>query len=517
MASSRKTARGIRNRFPAQLFFLLFGIAVFSSTTKGAPPSDRPNVLLILSDDHAAYAQGAYGSGIAWTPHLDRLAAGGSLFSRAYSNSPMCTPSRQSLITGKYPFSSGVTLLQTALSEEELTLAEILKVAGYETAAMGKMHFNSQLKHGFELRVDRPEYRRHLKENPPAPLPEGTPALGPWRPFRDHARVWLNGSYLPYPARHADMLGTFLAGEAIGFLKKEHRRPFFLVVSFYEPHSPFHFPIEYAGKFDPEKIPVPEVGPEDHSQIPLIFRDLAAGEKQRIAASYYTSVEFLDRNIGRVLEALEERGLKDDTLVLYAGDQGYNLGHHGRFEKHCFYEQAVRSPLLASWPGRIPANQSIPDLVEFVDIVPTVLEACRVRPPPGLHGKSFLPLIDGRRGENPYREYAVSFYHGNEEAMVCTERWKLIYCTGKRARDDGYITDDPTPGRYWKLFDLESDPREMRDLSGRPDLAGRIRRMEEVLLERFEAGRPENRKAPQSFKLEEKLDWYLVPPELREK
>jgi choline-sulfatase len=476
-------------------------------------------VLLILGDDHAAYALGCYGSSIARTPNLDRLAAGGALFLRAYANSPVCTPSRQSLLTGRYPHAAGVTLLKTALAEEEVTLADVLGEAGYETAAIGKMHFNSSLRHGFGLLVDLPEHRERLRLAPPPPLPAsdgpgGIETLGPWRPFRDHARVWLNGSYLPFPARNADMAGTFFAGEAARFLRRERGRPFFLVVSFHEPHSPFHFPIEYRGRHDPERLPLLELGPDDAPQVPLIFRDLTPREKQRIAAAYYTSVEFLDKNVGLVLDALRESGRERDTLVIYAGDHGYTLGHHGRFEKHCFYEEAVRAPLIVRCPGRIAAGERRTELVELADIFPTALEAAGVEPPPERHGRSLLELLRGA-GEPPWRRHAVSIYCENEEAMVRTERWKLIYSTGKRAREDGYRTDDPTPGRYRRLFDLERDPDEMRDLSAEPEHRELIAELEEALLERLETTAPADLKPPPGLSREEKLDRLLIPAELQ--
>src|SRR5207253_110961 len=130
---------------------------------------------------------------------------------------------------------------------------------------------------------------------------------------------------------------TFFAGRAAQYLAERRDRPFFLMVSFYEPHSPFHFPVEYRGRHKPDEYPVPKAGPEDDWQIPAIFRDLTDREKQGIAAAYHTSVEFLDRNVGRVLAALRELGLEEDTLVIFIGDHGYFLGHHGRFEKHCLF------------------------------------------------------------------------------------------------------------------------------------------------------------------------------------
>ncbi len=147
------------------------------------------------------------------------------------------------------------------------------------------------------------------------------------------------------------MDGTYLAEQAAEYVTRPHERPFFLLVSFYEPHSPYRFPIEFANRHEPSEVTAPTPGPEDDNQIPAVFRDLTPREKQGIAAAYHTSVEFLDENVGRVLAALDRAGHADDTLVVYMSDHGYLLGQHGRFEKHCSFDEAVRVPLAMRWRG----------------------------------------------------------------------------------------------------------------------------------------------------------------------
>src|SRR5947209_7129917 len=180
------------------------------------------------------------------------------------------------------------------------------------------------------------------------------------------------------------------------------------MVSFYEPHSPFRFPVGYRGRHKPENFPVPKPGPEDDAQIPRVFRDLTDRDKQGISAAYYTSVEFLDKNVGLVLEALERSGHARDTLVIYTGDHGYLLGQHGRFEKHCCYEPAVRAPLLVRFPGHVRPRQSTPALVEFIDIVPTVLAYCGVPAPAAVQGKSLAPVLEGKARE--HRQWVIAEY-----------------------------------------------------------------------------------------------------------
>ena len=448
----------------ARMIFTLIALVTSAQLTWAAQPK-KPNVLIICGDDHAAYVMGAYGNKLVRTPNLDRLAASGMRFDRAYCSSPVCTPSRQSFLTGRYPRTIGVTQLPTPLPEAEETLADLLKRAGYRTAAIGKMHFNSTLKHGFDVRLDIPDHRKWLDAKGKRPPPEGVDVLPAWKPFKDHARTWLNSKTLPF-AHHDEMAGTYFADRAIQFLKDAKDEPFLLMVSFTEPHSPFHFPIEYRGRHQTAKFAVPKVGRDDDDQVPAIFRDLTDQEKQGIAAAYYTSVEFLDHNVGRVLETLEKLSLAEDTLIIYLGDHGYCLGHHGRFEKHSLYEVAVRSPFLMSHKGRIPAQKTSAALVGLIDMVPTILETFGQEIPKSVQGKSLAPLLAGKTSK--VRDAFFVEYAENEEALVRTDDWAFFYGTGKRERKDGYHTGKPLSGRRLRLYDMKNDPEQMTNLAKEP-------------------------------------------------
>jgi choline-sulfatase len=475
----------------------------------------RPNVLWICADDHAPYVCGAYGNKIVRTPNLDRLAAEGMRFDRAYCNSPVCTASRQSFLCGRYPRTLGVTLLQTPLPAGEQTLATVMHGAGYDTAAIGKMHFNSNLGHGFDFRIDVPQHTHYLKEYPPPPLAPNIKVQPPWRPFRDPARIWLNSACLPFGARDEDMTGTFFARQAADYLGNRRDKPFFLMVSFYEPHSPFRFPVEYHGKYKPEQFSVPKIGREDDAQIPAIFRNLTDREKQGIAAACYTSTEFMDKNVGVVLDALKRSGHADDTLVIYTGDHGYMLGQHGRFEKHCCYEPAVRSALLVRWPKHIKPRQSTRALVEFVDIAPTTLDFCGVKVPATMQGKSMAALL---RGEvRRHRHHVVVEYSENEEAMIRTERWKLIYGTGKRKRQDGYATGRPLPGRTIQLYDEDNDPDETTNLAGKPEHARRVADLIGKLAEHMTRTARQPELIPKDGDVHAVLEYCLQPNDVKPK
>jgi choline-sulfatase len=468
-------------------------IAALACLLGGLPPQDRtgPNVLIICADDHAAYVMGAAGDAKVRTPNLDRLASRGLRFDRAFANMPLCTPSRHSFITGRYPRTIGVTCLGTPFPDRETTLAELLKSAGYDTCAIGKMQFNTERSHGFDRLVYSAEYQDHVRRKGRQPLPKDLDVLPPWKAFTDPA-VWLNSRYRPFGAADADMVGTFFAREAAGYLESRvGERPFFLMVSFNEPHSPYRFPIEYRDRHRPASFAVPKPGPEDDEGLPAAFRGLSEQDKQGILASYYTSVEFMDKNVGLVLDALERSGRAKDTLVIYLSDHGLLLGQHGWFEKHALFDPAVRAPLIVRHPGRVGEGRASGALVELVDLVPTVLEFAGLDVPANVQGRSLVGLLEGRTAAHRSRvfvEYAL-----NEEAMVRTERWKLIYSLGKTERRDGFATGRPPGGRRVRLYDLAEDPGETVDLAARPEQAERVRELTSALAEHLKktARRPE--------------------------
>jgi choline-sulfatase len=406
---------------------------------------------------------------------------------------------------------AGVTRLPTALAPDKPTLAKQFKKAGYATAVFGKMHLNRAAApglFGFDVMMTETEIRAAwVKDVKPQSIPPEARTKPPWKPFQDPARIWLNAERLPYPRIEAEMLGTYIAERAAHYLEQNAERPFAMWVSFMEPHSPFDFPVEYTDRIDPRRFRVPPVGPEDGPQIPLIFRDLNDDQKRGINAAYYTSVSFLDRNIGRVLAALRRLNLEDDTFVVYMADHGYNLGHHGRFEKHCGYDQAMRVPLIMRYPGRIRRGV-VKDFTEHVDVTATIVEVMNLDPLPVLHGQSLRPYLEGHRIEKP-RDHVFTEYLENEEAYIRSDRWKYIFCSGKRARTDGYAVENPTPGRYRRLYDLAKDPGEFHDVAARNPAV--VAAMDALMLERLRATHPDAASEPQSLSREEAIEFYLRP------
>lgn len=483
-------------------------LAAVAAPLFGQSAPKKLNFVFLLADDHAGYAWGAAGDRLASTPHLDSLAAGGVRFTAHFCNSPVCTPSRQSLLTGQMPHSAGVTRLMTPLDPAKATLARQFKKAGYTTAVFGKMHFQTPGAphlHGFDLCATEDvltrEWRRQVH---PRALPTGVHVKPPWRPFQDPARIWLNADQLPYGCHDEDMRASFQVREAERFVEEHRAGPFALWVSFLEPHSPYDFPFDDRGRYSPRQFKAPRPSSEDLWQIPMVFRSLNDADKRGVAAAYYTSVHFLDRKIGGVLAKLKALGLDQNTVVIYTADHGYHLGQHGRFEKHCGFDEALRVPLIIRHP-QIRAGV-VTALTEHVDVSATITDLLGLEALPVQHGRSLRPLLEGG---DMGRDHIVSEYLENEEAFVRSKRWKFVYCSGKRARQDGYIVENSTPGRYQRLYDLRQDPSEMNSVAGgHPDV---VTGMKSLLLERFRETHPDAASEPTRASVEELLDFYLRP------
>lgn len=491
------------------------GLSVFSKHLTAARRGRKPNLLYILADDHAGYVLGADGNRLARTPNLDRLAGQGVRFTAHYCNAPVCTPSRQSFFTSLMPHAAGVTVLETPLSQERPTLAKQLSASGYRTGVIGKMHFNTPGRpglHGFDTaRTEDVVQKEWIAWAGPQPSWGDIRTKPTWRPFRDPARIWLNADKLPYPRAYEQMKSTWVAQQAHEFLKEHRNDPFALWVSFTEPHSPFDFPVEARGDYQPSQFTPPEVGSEDQEQIPVIFRDLSAADKQGIVAAYYSSVHYLDRNIGRVLESLRRLKLENDTLVVYMADHGYSLGHHGRFEKHCCYDPALRVPLIVRFPGRVRPGV-VTGFTESIDVPPTILDLMGAERFSVNHGHSLVPYLRGARPEQT-RASVFSEYLENEEACIRTTRWKFVHSSGRRARADGYRTGNPTPGRTVRLFDLAADPGEFHNVAEQhPDVVAELGR---VMLERFRTTHPEAGREPGGRPVPDTIEWYLRPRDAR--
>lgn len=496
------------------IVLILISLFSFSCQEKSQQSNqeDIQNIVFIIGDDHAAYALGSYGNEQIRTPNLDRMAAKGVRFKYAYANAPMCSASRQSILTGKYPHASGVTLLRTSFPDEQITIAEHLKQFGYTTGIIGKNHFNNNLSHGFDTLITRRDHAHYIKENRSHQTPDTIDVRPPWKPFRDHARTWLNADMRPSQYYDEESSGTFLANKAVDFIASNQDNKFCLWLGFHEPHSPFNFPIEYRGNFIPEDMPLPEGSLEDDRWIPLEFQDLTEEERRGIIAAYYTSVEYLDKNVGLVLDKLESLGLDKNTMIVYIGDHGYLLNHHKRFEKHMMWEPAIQAPLIIQTAGKYGENRVFDQQVEFVDLVPTILDELGVASMQSLQGKSLLPILN--QTTDQHKEYIFSEFLADNKAMVRTPKWKYIFTSGKRDLAQGYATGNPPSGILHRLYDQENDPNEHRDVSQSPENEQVLEELQMTLLDWFTQTHPNAYELPDGLSMDEKLTWFCEPPDV---
>ena len=419
----------------------------------------QPNILVIMSDEHAPQFSGFGGHPLVRTPHLDALAARGVLFRNAYCNSPLCVPSRMSFMTGRYPHHNGAYDNATALSSDAVTWTHLLRAAGYNAALSGKQHFvgPDQL-HGFQAQLAFDLHAsKHLAVSD---WSRGTPVAA--RPWHGVAQAG------PGSTREIEVDDQVEAA-ALAYIEDPARkeRPWVLDVGFIAPHFPFVVPQKYWDMYRPEDMDLP-VLPEGHveSQHPVFQRmrgmfgslQLFPEEQVRRArAAYYGLITYLDDKVGALMAALEQTGQLENTLVIYTSDHGEMNGEHGMWRKSNFYEQSVRVPLIMSCPALLPEARVVKASVSLVDVVATMVEAAGAEPVTPLDGESLLPLAPGDAGaETAWKDEVFSEYlaHGvaRPVAMLRRGQHKLIYS----------LDDAPL------LFDLEADPGEFTDLAADP-------------------------------------------------
>jgi choline-sulfatase len=476
------------------------------------------NVVVIVGDDHSYKTLGTYGNNTIRTPNLDKLGTQGVVFTNAYSSSPLCSASRQSLLTGKYPHSTGVNLLFTPFNDHtNETIAEHLKDEGFSTALIGKAHFNNHIwwslfeefpTYGFDTLISGREKIIWQKTHAPKPIPENIRTFQSLSPYPKNI-AQMNPEVLPQPYYDKDGTGTFLAQSAIQFIEAHKQYRFLLWLAFHEPHAPFAFPIEYAGKYNPEDIILPKGSPEDDHWIPERFKGFTEAQKKGIIASYYTSVEYMDKNVGLVIDGLKETGLYDETLIIYLGDQGYLLYDHKRFEKHTMWKESIKAPLIVFGSKHILKNRSKDELIEFIDIAPLICDALCVKPMNEAEGKSFFNLCAGLAYQE--KEYVFAEFLEDNKAMIANRDWKYIFTTGKRDLGQGYQTGLGASGIVHKLYDLQNDPEETMNVAYQEKNQDLLIRMQEKMLSRFMETHPNANELPDKLTMEGKLVWFCEP------
>ncbi len=426
-------------------------------------PSERLNVLFVAVDDLRPEL-GCYGHPKVRSPHIDRLAARGMRFDRAYCQFSVCNPSRASLLTGLRPDRTRVldnnTFFRKVLPDA-VTLPERFRREGYFTARVGKI---------FHGTADMEDPRAWDS----ASYPSGTPAgrKGEGRNLTEGRVKWC--SWLAAEGDDEDQADGQIAREAVAILEAKRDRPFFLAVGFHKPHDPFVAPRRYFEPYPLEALELPKEPAGRSPDLPHALGGWKAefdrwGDRERLEflRAYYACVTFMDAQLGKVLDALDRLGLRERTVVLLFGDHGYHLGDRGWWNKNTVFERSALSPLVVAAPGMKAAGRPCARLVEFVDFYPTLLELCGLAPQPGLDGKSFRPLLDDP--DLPWKqEVFTQVWRGKFAGKsVRTEHWRYIeWDDGKRGRE---------------LYDHEADSGEWKNLADDPAHAATVAALSEKM------------------------------------
>lgn len=430
---------------------------------------DRPNVLFIAADDLNT-SLGCYGNVIAKTPHLDRLAASGVCFERAYHQIPLCNPARASVMTGLRPDHTEVYDLERHFREslpEVVTLPQRFAAAGYFTARVGKIfHYDVPADIGTNGFDDAPSWQLTVN-------PKGRDKDEESLVFNAEPQRKISASLSWHAAEGTDEEQTdgMIATEAIRLMREHRNGPFFLGVGFFRPHTPYVAPKRWFDLHPLESMALPYAPGNDREDLPaaaFAHNNPVAGygldEETLLRAlqAYHACVSFVDAQVGRLLAALDELGLSEDTIVVFWSDHGYHLGEHGGiWQKRTLFEEATQAPLILRVPGMPGNGRACRRIVEFVDVYPTLLDAAGLPVPGGLDGRSLVPLL-----RDPLREWqggAVSQILRPADTRLATpvmgrslrtERWRFTEWNGGSAGTE--------------LYDHAADPNEFHNLAVDP-------------------------------------------------
>ncbi len=422
-----------------------------------AQSAARPNVVLFIADDLAWDDSGAYGNPKVGTPHLDRLAREGLRFTRAFVTISSCSPSRSSMITGRYPHNTDAEQLHWPLPAEQVTFVEKLKAAGYWTAASGKWHLGAAVKNRFDVVDDPGESGFQTDPKTGKMLAKDDSGAAGWLPTMQ---------------------------------QRPKDKPFFLWFAALDPHRDY-VENSIANPHKPADVIVPPHLPDT----PEVRSELAL---------YYDEIARLDENVGKVIAELERQGVADNTLILFISDNGRPFPG----AKTTMYDSGIHTPLIARWPNKIRRGIVADGLVSSVDLAPTILQLAGVAIPPTVQGKSFMPMLTNPKAKTRDAIYAEKNWHDYEDRVraVRTERYKYIrndypdlagtpsadagrsptmdalrrlHQEGKLTAHQSRIFQQPRPAE--ELYDVVADPHEMNNLATNPGYAKTLIELREKL------------------------------------
>ena len=444
----------------------LGGVSAVLGQSRSSRDSPRQkNVVFIVIDDLNT-TLGCYGHRLVQTPHMDALAQTGVRFENACCNFAVCNPSRSSFLTGLRPDSTGIFDNKTpfnSMLSGRTTLPRLFRENGYYTKRLGKV-FHGSGDHEDELAWD--------EKGNPGGTSQGKQGIG--RNMTDGALNWCR--WLAADGDDEDQSDGRIAAKAVDFLEGKHNQPFFLALGFHKPHDPFIAPARYFDLYPLEDCDPPEIPegwePLDCLSLPCgtkaIFEKFDNQDTREFLRSYYACTTFVDAQIGKVVQGLQDNNLMADTIIMVFGDHGYHLGEHGWWNKVTVFERSHRSPLIMVVPGETPAGQTCHEIVEFVDFFPTLADLCGLTgAPEDLEGISFQALLNDPA--TPWKEAGyIQVKRGSIFGRaVHTQRWRYVeWDQGRRGIE---------------LYDHDTDPCEYFNLADYPEYADRIEYLKNLL------------------------------------
>lgn len=456
-------------------FFNFFLWSLFISLARSLPADEPlvnrpPNVLFIAVDDLSC-ALSCYGDMIAKTPNIDRLAATGMRFDRAYNQLPLCNPTRASIMTGLRPDKIKVYDLDAHFRDElpnVVTLPQAFQSSGYFAARVGKIyHYNVPASIGTDGFDDPPSWNQTVN-------PKGRDKADEHLVFNAEPHRKISGalSWLAADGTDQEQTDGMIATEAIKLLGQKKDEPFFLAVGFFRPHTPYVAPKKYFDLYPMDQLRLPYAPDGDRDDIPTAAfahncpipnYSLEKEKLLKATQAYYACVSFVDAQVGRLLDALDRLELSDDTIVVFWSDHGYHLGeHNGVWQKRTLFEEGARAPLIIRAPGKPGNGQSCRRIVEFVDIYPTLGNLANLDVPANLAGRDLTPLL-----ADP-----IASWDGTAVTQILRPADDRLAepVMGRSIRTHRYRYTEWAEGKQGvELYDHQSDPREFNNLAISPD------------------------------------------------
>jgi len=491
---------------------------------------ERPNIIFMMSDDHAAPAISAYNGFLSdafKTPNIDKISNEGMRFDNAFCTNSICTPSRASILTGKYSHENGVYTLDEKLPDDQVTFPKLLQKSGYHTGMIGKWHLHTKPL-GFDywkVMIEQGRYHDPI--------------------FCEKGKGWssddTDGTGTVYKGFVTDITTDF----GIDFLENRPQdKPFCLMLHYKAPHDEWEFNEKYADLFADENLPEPETlfddystrGPgiinctqkigENHTLYKEQTKNLNGDDKKKeqyqiYIKKYLKCVASVDENIGRVLKYLDDNNLSDNTILVYTSDQGFFLGEHGLYDKRFMYEESLRIPLIVRYPKKVNQRKINTDMVTYLDVAETFLDYAGVKIPNTMQGRSLRPILEGHTPkdwqQSMYYRYWMHGAHFNVPGHygIRTKDYKLIFFYGKGLgyshakyyptgdwNFEGNKIKDTEP--YWEMYDLRKDPNELNNVYDDPAYSSIREDLRKQLFHLKKKFGDEDKKYPELYELTKK-------------